>query len=71
MGGDFRVGDKFYVDPRTGQVVFNASALDIVHPNGITFEFHGANTTFIDGTKIQTGNFRISGNTIQNYIWQL
>ena len=28
----------------------------------------GANTTFIDGTKIQTGNFRISGNTIQNYI---
>ena len=64
QGGDFRVGDKFYVDQETGQVVFNASALDIVTPNGITFE-SGANTTFIDGTKIETGNFRISGNTIE------
>ena len=64
QGGDFRVGDKFFVDQETGQVVFNASALDIVTPNGITFE-SGDNTTFIDGTKIETGNFRISGNTIE------
>ena len=64
QGGDFRVGDKFYVDQDTGQVIFNASALDVVTPNGITFE-SGDDITFIDGTKIETGNFRISGNTIE------
>jgi len=62
--GDFRVGDNFYVDQETGQVVFNAASLDVVTPNGLTFQT-GGDTTFIDGTKIETGNFRISGNTIE------
>jgi len=64
QGGDFRVGDSFYVDQATGQVVFNAASLDVVTPNGLTFET-GSDQTFIDGTKIETGDFRISGNTIQ------
>ena len=64
QGGDFRVGDSFYVDQETGQVVFNAASLDVVTPNGLTFET-GNDQTFIDGTKIETGDFRISGNTIE------
>ena len=62
--GDFRVGDSFYVDQETGQVVFNAATLDVVTPNGLTFTT-GGDTTFVDGTKIETGDFRISGNTIE------
>ena len=69
--GDFRVGDNFYVNQETGEVVFDAVNLNITTPDGITFGT-GGNVTFIDGNKIETGDFRISGNTIetltQNFI---
>ena len=62
--GDFRVGDKFYVDQETGEVQLSTSNLEILTLNGLTFTT-GSDTTFIDGTKIETGDFRISGSTIQ------
>lgn len=62
--GDFRVGDNFYVNQETGEVVFDAVNLNITTPDGITFGT-GGNVTFIDGTKIETGDFRLSGNTIE------
>jgi hypothetical protein len=62
--GDFRVGDAFYVDQETGQVQFNTANLEVITTNGLTFQT-GSNTTFIDGTKIETGDFRIQGSTIK------
>ena len=62
--GDFRVGDLFYVNQETGNVQFAVSNFEINTENGVTFNTNG-DTTFIDGTKIETGDWRISGNTIE------
>ena len=63
--GDFRVGDLFTVDQDTGTVSFVASALNIDVTSGVTFTT-GGDTTFINGQRIDTGNIRISGNTIES-----
>ena len=63
--GDFRVGDFFYIDQRTGNVTFNSTNLEIASPTGVTFT-DGINVTTIEPTKIETGNIRISGNTIES-----
>jgi len=62
--GDFRVGDLFYVNQETGQVQFTTANFNIDSATGITLS-DGTNTTIIDGTKIETGDIRISGNTIE------
>jgi len=62
--GDFRVGDLFYVNQDTGSAAFSVSDFIINTTNGVSFNT-GSNTTFVDGTKIETGDWRISGNTIQ------
>lgn len=63
--GDFRVGDLFYVNQDDGTVSFVASALNIDLTSGATFTT-GGNSTFISGERIDTGNLRISGNTIES-----
>jgi hypothetical protein len=63
--GDFRVGELFFVDQDTGSVSFVASALNIDLTTGATFTT-GGDTTFISGERIDTGNLRISGNTIES-----
>ncbi len=62
--GDFRVGDLFYVNQETGNVTFSVSDFEINTQNGVTFNT-GGDTTFIDGSKIETGDWRISGNTVE------
>ena len=62
--GDFRVGDLFYVNQETGSASFSVSDFVINTTNGVTFNT-GGDTTFVDGSKIETGDWRISGNTIQ------
>jgi hypothetical protein len=62
--GDFRVGDLFYVNQETGSASFSVSDFVINTTNGVTFNT-GSDTTFVDGSKIETGDWRISGNTIQ------
>jgi hypothetical protein len=62
--GDFRVGNLFRVDQATGQVDFSVSDFTINTTDGVTFNTNGE-TTFIDGTKVETGNWRFSGNTIE------
>jgi hypothetical protein len=62
--GDFRVGDLFYVNQETGSASFSVSDFIINTTGGVTFST-GSDTTFIDGTKIETGDWRISGNTIE------
>ena len=63
--GDFRVGDLFYVNQDDGSVQFALSALNIDLTSGLTITT-GSNSTFINGEKIDTGNLRISGNTIES-----
>ena len=61
--GDFRVGDLFRVNQETGEVTFTDAEFLFNNNQGITFT-DGVNTTIIDGTKVETGNIRITGNTI-------
>jgi len=63
--GNFRIGDLFYVNQQDGSIEFSNSNFFINSQNGITFT-NGGNTTFIDGTKIETGNLRLSGNTFES-----
>ena len=63
--GDFRVGDLFRVNQADGTVNFVASDLNINLTNGATFTTNGQNT-FINGERIDTGNLRLSGNTISS-----
>jgi len=63
--GDFRIGDLFYVNQQDGSIQFTNSNFLINSENGITFT-NGDNTTYIDGTKIETGNLRLSGNTFES-----
>ena len=63
--GNFKVGDAFYVNQKTGEVLFNGQNLSITSLNGITFS-DGVNTTIITAQEIDTGNIRISGNTVES-----
>lgn len=63
--GNFSVGDSFYVNQKTGDVLFGGQALNITALSGITFS-DGTNTTTITATNIDTGNIRISGNTVES-----
>ena len=63
--GNFSVGDAFYVNQKTGEILFNTEALSITAPSGVVFT-DGVNTTTILATNIDTGNIRISGNTVES-----
>lgn len=63
--GNFKVGDFFKVDQATGEITFSGSNIAITAPTGIIFT-DGINTTEITPTKVETGNIRISGNTIES-----
>lgn len=63
--GDFRVGDLFHVSQEDGTVSFSSSAVNITTQDGVTINTGGSQTT-ITGEKIDTGNLRISGNTIES-----
>ena len=62
--GDYRVGELFYVNQQDGSVQFTGADFNIDATEGITLT-DGVNTTFINGDRIETGNWRISGNTIE------
>ena len=62
--GDFRVGDLFYVNQDTGSAAFSVSDFIINTTNGVTFNT-GSDTTFVDGAKVETGDWRFSGNTVE------
>jgi len=61
--GDFRIGDLFYVNQETGEVTFSNSNVTI--GTSLTFDDGAGNVTYLDASKIETGDFRISGNTIE------
>ena len=63
--GDFRVGDLFYVNQDDGTVTFTSANFNINTNSGLTFSTGGSNT-IITGDRIDTGNLRLSGNTISS-----
>jgi hypothetical protein len=63
--GTFNVGDLFYVNQKTGDVTFDGSSVNITAAAGVSFT-DGVHTTTITPTNIDTGNIRISGNTIES-----
>jgi hypothetical protein len=62
---DYRVGDIFYVNQETGQVTFDAQALDFSASGNIVLE-GPTSTTIINAQYIQTGNLRIYNNNIDS-----
>ena len=61
--GNFRVGDNFFVDFDTGETSIDANSVDFSGIGNITVN-NGLETTYIDGERVDTGNIRITGNTI-------
>ena len=68
--GTFRVGDQFYVDFETGQTSFDAGDITFTGVSSIKVGDE-TNFTYIDGSRVDTGNIRISGNTITTIDGQL
>lgn len=62
--GAFRIGDNFFIDFETGSTSVDLSSLTADSLNGLVITT-GADTTFITGEKIETGNIKISENTIE------
>jgi hypothetical protein len=63
--GNFRVGDNFYVNQKTGEVLFDNQAVSVTSVEGVVFT-DGVNTTTLTPSDITTGNIRISGNTVSS-----
>lgn len=63
--GDFRIGDIFFVNQETGQVTFDAQALDFSAGGNIVLE-GDASTTIINASTVQTGNLKIYDNNIDS-----
>ena len=61
--GDYRIGNIFYVNQQTGQVSFNADAIDFGALGSITLE-SPSSTTIINKDYVQTGNIRVFDNNI-------
>ena len=61
--GDFRIGDHFTVDQETGNTTFQGGSFDVTTLTGINFS-SGSNLSIVDPFKVQTGNLRLSGNSI-------
>jgi hypothetical protein len=65
--GDFRVGDIFYVNQKTGTVIFNAQSINFGSRGSIVFETIDG-ITRIDAYGVQTGNIRIHDNNIDSLL---
>ena len=63
--GDFRVGNIFHVNQQDGTVNFTNANFNIDTLEEVRFS-SGASTTIIDGDKIQTGDIKLSGNTVES-----
>lgn len=61
--GTFRVGDNFFVDFETGSTSIDANSVDFSGVGSITVN-NGLEVTYIDGERVDTGNIRLTGNTV-------
>lgn len=65
--GDYRIGDIFYVNQETGQVVFDSQAIDFTSNGELVLE-GPTSTTIINALYLQTGNIRLYNNNIDSLI---
>ncbi len=65
--GDFRIGDIFYVNQETGEVIFNAQSISFLPTGNITLT-GPTSSAFIDATMVEVGNIRIYDNNIDSLI---
>ena len=65
--GDYRIGDVFYVNQQTGEVSFNAQAINFGSNGSIVFEGAGSGVS-IDARVVEVNNIRIYDNTIDSTI---
>lgn len=63
QNGDFRVGQFFLVNQRTGNVTFNTGAINLNNVTSLSLS-NGVQTTLITPGNILVGNVDIGGNTI-------
>jgi hypothetical protein len=63
--GNFKVGDNFFINQKTGEVNFNNQSLTVTTADGFIFD-NGVTSTTVTAEGIDTGNLRISGNTIES-----
>jgi hypothetical protein len=63
--GNFKVGDNFFINQKTGEVNFNNQSLTVTTTDGFIFD-NGVTSTTVTAEGIDTGNLRISGNTIES-----
>ena len=63
--GNFQVGNNFYINQKTGEVLFDSENLTVTSATGVTFT-DGVHTTTITSTDITTGNIKIHDNNIDS-----
>jgi hypothetical protein len=63
--GDVRVGNIFYVSQETGQISFDASAINFTADGSIVLE-SPSSSTYIQAAYVQTGNIRFYDNTVES-----
>ena len=63
--GTFRVGDTFWIDLKNGTTSFDLSSVSVGDLAGIEFR-NGDDVTFVDFSRIETGNIQIAGNIIRS-----
>ena len=63
QSGTFRVGDAFFANFEDGTTSFDLESVNLDDVSAL-YIGENDNITYIDGTLIETGNIRISGNTI-------
>lgn len=68
--GNYRIGNVLYINQETGQITFDARAVNFTEDGNITLEKNGQ-LTIVDFSKIQTGNIRIFDNTVSSIVGQL
>ena len=61
--GNYRVGDQFFIDQESGETSLVITEAQVDALNGLTVTTNG-NITLIDGELVETGNIRLTGNTI-------
>ena len=65
--GNFQVGNSFYVNQKTGEVLFDSQNLTVTSATGVEFT-DGVHTTTITPTYLTTGNITIHDNNIDSLI---
>ncbi len=68
--GTFRVGDTFWIDLKDGTTSFDLSSVSVGDLAGIEFR-NGDDVTYVDFSRIETGNIQIAGNIIRSNLGDL